>query len=233
MNTETIFTKLGGTFCRPFADFKERLTHIKAYVFDWDGVFNEGVKSETGGSLFSEVDAMGTNMLRFGHWLRLHRLPTVAVITGEENPAAQHLAQREKWDAIYRNSSNKLTAFNHFLKIHSLSESEVAFLFDDVLDLAVAKRCGLRLMVRHAASPLLQNYVMKNEMADYVSSGHTHAVREICELILATTEIYDEAIHLRSSFDVAYQNYLSERQCTEVKSFVLKEGKIIAAEWKD
>ncbi|MBS1486838.1 MAG: phosphatase [Bacteroidetes bacterium] len=225
-NPDTIFMELGGTFCRPFADLKNRLPSIKAYIFDWDGVFNDGVKSSQGGSLFSEVDAMGTNMLRFGHWLSHGQLPRVAIITGEENPAAQHLAQREKFDAIYSKCSNKLIAFDHFLKTYALHEEEVAFVFDDVLDLAVADRCGLRCMVKHHASPMLQQYVMLENQAEYISSGHAHGVREICELILSANKKYDEAVSLRSAFAPAYQNYLQERQRTNVKNFVLKEGKI-------
>jgi len=80
-NTEITFTELGGTFCRPFAEFQERLSKIKAYLFDWDGVFNDGVKTASGGSPFSEVDAMGTNMLRFGHWLKTGALPFDVLIT--------------------------------------------------------------------------------------------------------------------------------------------------------
>ena len=81
-NTEIIFTELGGSFCRPFAEFKERLAKIKAYIFDWDGVFNNGVKTGQSGSPFNEIDAMGTNMLRLGHWLKNNSLPVMAVITG-------------------------------------------------------------------------------------------------------------------------------------------------------
>src|ERR1700741_965630 len=107
-NTEIIFTELGGTFCRPFAEFKDRLATIKAYIFDWDGVFNDGVKTAQGGSPFSAGDAVGTNMLRLGHWLRHKSLPAVAVITGEENPAAQYLSQRDHFHAVYFKSTNKL-----------------------------------------------------------------------------------------------------------------------------
>src|SRR5271170_3910119 len=113
-NTEIIFTELGGTFCRPFAEFKDKLSKIKAYVFDWDGVFNNGVKTAQGGSPFSEVDAMGTNMLRFGHWLKYGELPCVGVITGEDNPTAQYLTEREKFHALYFKSTDKLIAFDHF-----------------------------------------------------------------------------------------------------------------------
>src|SRR4051812_22453306 len=124
-NTEIIFTELGGRFCRPFAEFKDRLSKIKAYVFDWDGVFNDGVKPDSnraaqGGSPFSEIDSMGTNMLRFGHWMATGELPFVAIITGEENPTAQYLAQREHFHAVYFKSANKLIAFEHFLRENHL-----------------------------------------------------------------------------------------------------------------
>ncbi len=221
-NTENIFTELGGTFCRPFAEFKERLSKIKAYVFDWDGVFNDGVKTAQGGSPFSEVDSMGTNMLRFGHWLKYGSLPAVAVITGEENPAAQYLAQRERFHAVYFKSTNKLVAFEHFLKSNSLKSEEVAFVFDDVLDLGVAEKCGLRILVKHQAAPLFQNYSVKNNLTDYITAHDNFAVREVCELLLGTIEKYDAAIQMRSSFNETYQRYLAERQQVETKVYHTK-----------
>ncbi|MBS1682661.1 MAG: phosphatase [Bacteroidetes bacterium] len=224
MDTELIFTELGGRFCRPFAEFKDQLSKIKAYVFDWDGVFNDGVKTDQGGSPFSEVDAMGTNMLRFGHWLKHRSLPTVAVITGEENPSARFLAQREHYHAVYFKSTNKLTAFDHFLKTNNLTAHEVAFVYDDVLDLGVAEKCGLRFLVKHRAAPLFQNYATKNRATDYITSSDNHAVREVCELILGTNGIFNEAIHKRSHFDEAYQKYLNERNQVATKSFLLQDG---------
>ncbi|MGC4020514.1 MAG: phosphatase [Cyclobacteriaceae bacterium] len=204
-NTEIIFTELGGRFCRPFAEFKDQLAKIKAYVFDWDGVFNDGVKTAQGGSPFSEVDAMGTNMLRFGHWLKHGSLPAVAVITGEENPSAQYLAQREHYHSVYFKSNNKLIPFDHFLKANNLKADEVAFVYDDVLDLGVAEKCGLRFLVKHHASPLFQNYSVKNQISDYITSTDEHAVREVCELILGSHGIFDQAIQKRSHFDEVYQ----------------------------
>ncbi len=109
-NIENIFTGLGGIFCRPFAEIESRLSKIKAFIFDWDGVFNDGMKSAVGGSPFSEVDAMGTNMLRFGYFLKNKSMPKVAILTGEENPAAAFLGNRECFHGIYFSSK-------HFLSI--------------------------------------------------------------------------------------------------------------------
>ncbi len=225
-NTEITFTELGGTFCRPFAEFQERLSKIKAYLFDWDGVFNDGVKTASGGSPFSEVDAMGTNMLRFGHWLKTGALPFVGVITGEDNPSAMYLSQRERFHGLYFKSANKLIAFDHFLKLNQLQPNEVAFVYDDVLDLGVAEKCGLRILVKHQASPMFQNYSMKNEIADYITANDNHAVREACELILSALHIYDKTISSRSHFDEIYQRYLSARQQVELKSYIAKGEKI-------
>jgi 3-deoxy-D-manno-octulosonate 8-phosphate phosphatase (KDO 8-P phosphatase) len=226
-NTENIFTGLGGTFCRPFAEFRQRLSQIKAYVFDWDGVFNDGAKTGQGGSSFSEVDAMGTNMLRFGHWLKFGQVPFVGIITGEDNPTALYLAQREKFHALYFKSTNKLMAFNHFLTSNNLQAEQIAFVYDDVLDLGVAERCGLRLLVKHSASPLFQSYTIKNNIAEYITAHDNHGVREVCELILGSLEKYDEAVGYRGDFDVIYQHYLDERQRIGTEVFLTKEGKVV------
>ena len=225
-NTEIIFTQLGGNFSRPFAEFKEKLSKIKAYLFDWDGVFNNGVKTEQGGSPFSEVDAMGTNMLRFGHWLKNGKLPQVGIITGEDNPSASYLAQREHFHSVYLKSKDKLIAFDHFLKSNQLQPHEVAFVFDDVLDLGVAEKCGLRILVRHRAAPMFLNYSIKNEIVDYITANDDHGVRETCELILSTMDVYDQAIHYRSHFHENYKNYLTIRQSVETKSYLAKRDLI-------
>ena len=225
-NTENIFTELGGNFCRPFAEFKEKLSKIKAYLFDWDGVFNDGVKTATGGSPFSEVDAMGTNMLRFGHWLKNDHLPTVGIITGEDNPTALYLAQREHLHSVYFKSKDKFIAFDHFLKSNHLQPHEVAFVFDDVLDLGVAEKCGLRILVKHGAAPMFLNYSIKNEIVDYITANDEHGVRETCELILSTLDVYDQTIRYRSHFHQNYKNYLDARQGVETKSYFTKGDSI-------
>lgn len=199
---------------------------MKAYLFDWDGVFNNGVKTEQGGSPFSEVDAMGTNMLRFGHWLKNEKLPTVGIITGEDNPSALYLAEREHFHSVYFKSKNKLIAFDHFLKANQLQPHEVAFVFDDVLDLGVAEKCGLRILVRHRAAPMFLNYSIKNEIVDYITANDDHGVRETCELILSTMDVYDQAIHYRSHFHENYKNYLTIRQSVETKSYLAKRDLI-------
>mgnify|MGYP000391914701 CR=1 FL=1 len=77
-----LFTDLGGKFITPADELARRLVDIKAVIFDWDGVFNGGVKGEGVSSTFNEADSMGTNMLRYGLWRKTKTPPVTTIISG-------------------------------------------------------------------------------------------------------------------------------------------------------
>ena len=214
---EKLFSSKGGTFrVSPFV-FQQKLSNIKAFIFDWDGVFNTGTKGIGHTSGFSEPDAMGTNLLRFSHWLLTGALPSTTIITGEVNESAVALATREHFTSIYTKSKNKIESFHHFLNDQGLKGEEVAFVFDDVLDLGMAKLCGLKIQIHRHASSMLNEFIQRENLADYVTSceGGSHAIREICELIIALRENYNETVINRMKFSTEYQTYLALRQQVE------------------
>ena len=86
-----------GNFITPAFRMSERLPDVVALIFDWDGVFNDGQKSEGNSSSFSEVDSMGINMLRFSFFLKYGIVPACFIITGESNPLAIRFAKRERF----------------------------------------------------------------------------------------------------------------------------------------
>jgi 3-deoxy-D-manno-octulosonate 8-phosphate phosphatase (KDO 8-P phosphatase) len=202
-----------GKFLTDVSAFAEKFTAIRAFVFDWDGVFNNGIKDDNGSSAFSEIDAMGTNLLRFNHYLLTGKTPLVTIISGEKNKAAFSLANREHFDAVYYKAVHKIKALDHFCAKHSLQHKEVAFFFDDVLDFSVAKVCGLRIMVSRKSNPLLMEFVQNNSLADYMTAadGGTHAVREAVELLMGFSGKYDDTISQRMYFTETYQGYLQLR----------------------
>lgn len=83
-NIGQLYTSLGAEFVISQEQLHAKLKGIKAFVFDWDGVFNNGDKPARGSSHFSEVDSMGTNLLRFSHYLHHGELPLTAIISGEK-----------------------------------------------------------------------------------------------------------------------------------------------------
>ncbi len=224
MQIQKLFENIGGQFVTPVDIIQQKLKNIKAYIFDWDGVFNDGSKGESKSSNYSEVDSMGTNILRLGYWLESRgELPVVSIITGETNEVATYLAERESFNHIYFSFKNKAVALEHLLKTFGLSANQVAFFFDDILDLSLAQTCGLRFMISRLGSPLLSKYAVDNNMVDYITgqAGGKFAVREVCELILGLTGNYDKAVSVRTDFGNDYKNYLKQRNQFKTKRFVM------------
>ena len=205
--------KFKGSFQVAPQVLQEKLSKIKAFVFDWDGVFNNGMKDEHGSSPFSEVDSMGVNMLRFNHYLHTEHTPVTAIISGERNRASFTFSVREHFNSVYYKVADKKHALEHVCRTHNLQPFEIAFFFDDVLDLGFAEQCGLRIMVGRPSNPFLIEYAQEKGLADYITAadGGHHAVREATELLMGIRGLYDETIQHRSNFTGKYKDYLQIR----------------------
>ncbi len=208
------FTTNGLRTTAPEPELLRRLARIKAVLFDWDGVFNDGFKDTDDGSPFSEVGSMGVNMLRFALWLRNGSLPKAAVITGQHNPSAERFAQRERLHGVYMGFTNKPDAFDTFLKLHGLQADEVAFFFDDILDLPVAARCGFRVMIGSAVTAWFAEQVISRGEADLitVNGGGANGLREGTDAVIALLGNGKDVIEHRAAFSDAYRDYLAQRQ---------------------
>jgi 3-deoxy-D-manno-octulosonate 8-phosphate phosphatase (KDO 8-P phosphatase) len=233
-NIEKIFTEIGGQFQTAPAEISKKLKSVRAFIFDWDGVFNNGEKVEGGSSVFSEVDSMGTNLLRFSHWLQYKQLPFTAVISGERNAAAFWFSNREHFSTNYYKVANKIEALDHFCKLHSLKHEEIAYVWDDVLDLSIAQVAGVSIAVGRKAAALFMKHVKENKLADYITGSHSgnFAVREACELIMGLRGVYDETISKRSAYGHIYREYADARNKVVTEFFTKGEKHIIAQDPK-
>ena len=230
MQTDTAIAQFfKGTFVNSSSVIEQKLRSIKAFIFDWDGVFNNGQKNIDGHSNFSETDSMGINLMRFNHYLVNKQLPIAAIITGENNELAFSFAKRENFNSIYYKVKHKETALLHVCRQYNVEPFEVLFVFDDVPDLSVAKSAGLRFMVQHTGNPLLVEYVKENGLADYITAndGNCNALREISELVMLLTKNFTKAIEHRMNYSEGYQAYISLRNATGTISFTADGNEII------
>lgn len=223
-----LFENMGGVFVKTTPEIIQCLGSVKAFVFDWDGVFNNAVKNENKSSNFNEVDSMGTNMLRFSHYLKNGDLPKTAIISGERNEFAFYFSEREHFDACYYKVPDKIVALTHFCQQHQLNFHEVCYVFDDVLDLSVAAVAGLRILINRKANPLFKNYIVKNNLADYITAHESgnFAVRETCELLIGLNGNYDLCMDERKDFTEVYQTYLGKRQAQNAHYFTIDNGAV-------
>lgn len=210
-----------GSFITAPDEMQQKLLQVKAYIFDWDGVFNNGKKEDNGSSSFNEIDAMGTNLLRFHYYLRTGTIPQFIIISGENNHAARTLALREHYQAVYTGVKFKNQALEHLCKEANIAPDEVAFVFDDVLDFSVAATAGVRMMVGREANPLLTSFAVQENLVDYIThhDGDNHAVREAIELMMGLSGNYERTISERMHFTETYQQYLQLRNLPEPKFY--------------
>lgn len=208
-----LFEQLGGEFLISPGELRDKLSGTKAFIFDWDGVFNNGIKTGDAGSPFSEVDSMGLNMLRFGYYLKFGFIPEIYIVTGEDNPSALNLSRREHFKAVYLKAKTKTAALAHIQATADLESSAIAFMFDDILDLGLAGVVASGFFVKRTANPLLNEYVRRNNLASYITAnvGGHNPVREVCELCLAVLDNFDEVVALRIANAPEYQEYLRLR----------------------
>ncbi|MBP7497720.1 MAG: hypothetical protein KA792_08670 [Bacteroidales bacterium] len=226
---ETLFTAIGGTFITPYLNLKEKAQNLRAIIFDWDGVFNSGVKGEGVNSPYYEADSMGINLLRFGYWLTNREIPLTSIISGENNISAYNLATREHFKSVYFSIKNKATALEHLRTLYGINSEQVAYIFDDVLDLQIASQCGLRFLIKREASAIFNDYVKHNNYCDYItaSQGGNFAIREICELLISLNYNFNDIIEERINSTFNYEEYLKERNSLDTNFYTLEEGSII------
>ncbi len=225
---EAYFVDIGGQFISSSFTMREKLPSIKALVFDWDGVFNDGSKGANANSNFSDVDAMGVSLMRYGIYRSTGAHLKVAIICGDQNPSALAWAKRDHINAVYENCKNKEMAFLHFCDNANLSPGEVAYFYDDVLDLPIAAKAGLRFAVGRLANPLFLKYVEHHHLADYISAaqGNEHAVREFSELFTALLNQQFEAVASRAAFDETYQRFAQQCSTTSLEQWAEKNGSL-------
>jgi 3-deoxy-D-manno-octulosonate 8-phosphate phosphatase (KDO 8-P phosphatase) len=213
------FNQVGGNFLVPEVEIARDLSKIQAFIFDWDGVFNNGAKGAEIGSLFSEADAMGANMLRFNHWRISKILPLFFIITGENNRTAIEFAQREHFNGVYVSYLHKRKALEHIVENYGVSLDTMVFVFDDILDVEAARSCKLALCVKRNASPLFRDYLIERSICQYITGheGGNNAVREISELLVGLSGQYGETISKRIEFGDEYLQYLAMRKKVATK----------------
>lgn len=203
--------------------FTKKLQKVRALIFDWDGIFNNGTKGQIP-STFSEIDSMGINMLRFGYYLLHKKNPVSAIVTGERNETAIHWAQREHFHSVYLKVRNKVDILDRLEKENNISRDEILFVFDDIHDLSLAKECSVKFLVRNKGARFFSRYCRKMNYCDYVTKnpGGDHALREISETVLNMLDLFEKTIEYRVEFKGIYSDYWQIRNQVETKIEELK-----------
>lgn len=159
-------------------DFPAHLAaDIKLVLFDVDGVLTEGfvTYSSSGEELksFHIHDGLGLK------WLRDCGIQ-IGIITGRVSPMVERRAKELQFDHVVQGREDKVVAARALAEQLHLHASQIAYMGDDMPDLAAIIWAGLGLAPANAQA-------MVRSRADYTTEarGGQGAVREVCERILA------------------------------------------------
>ena len=202
---------------------RDKLQHIKAILFDWDGIFNSGEKGHIPSS-FNEIDSMGINMLRFGYYLLHGENPITGIVTGEKNETAIKWSEREHLHAVYLKVKHKVDILEPFQSEYGIQPKEIMFVFDDIHDLSLAKEIGCGFLVRNEGARMFSRYCIEHKLCDYVTknTGGSHALREISEVILGLLGLFTKTVENRMEFSEIYKDYLHMRNLAKTNIQELK-----------
>ena len=121
---------------------------IKLFISDIDGVWTDGsIYIGTDGmefKRFTVLDGVGIAVARAAEI-------KVALISARFSPATEHRAKELRIEDIYNGGLNKIPAFEDLKNKYSLSNNEIAYIGDDLIDIPVMEKVGLPITVPNAS----------------------------------------------------------------------------------
>lgn len=154
------------------------LKKIKLVVFDIDGVMTDGsmfyVEGTGWGAHYNVIDGFGIKLLQRAGF-------EIGVISGGSFLSHKKRAESLQIKHAYFGDENKLHAFAKILADVGVTRDECAYMGDELFDIPVLQQVGFAATPPHAPATVKSS-------AHYVTKkpGGFGAVREVCELLLAT-----------------------------------------------
>ena len=160
--------------------------NIKLIISDIDGVWTDGSIYRGTDNIelkkFSVFDGVGVAYARSADI-------KIAIISARYSPATEHRAKELNIEDVYNGGLNKLHAYNDLKEKYKLSDDQIAYLGDDMVDIPVMELVALPIAVANATPDIM-------ELAKHVTKvkGGDGAFREAVEWIIhkqgRTEEVY-------------------------------------------
>ncbi|MBO6228439.1 MAG: HAD hydrolase family protein [Shewanella sp.] len=166
-------------------DLVQRARSVRLLVLDVDGVLTDGklyfLADGSEAKAFSTLDGQGIKML-------MNSGVNVAIITGRTSTIVERRAANLGIMHLIQGREDKRTALDELLSSLQLSYDQVAYLGDDLPDLAAIRCVVLGVAVANA-----NTFVRQHALAVTSLRGGEGAARELCEFIMAAQDTLNAA----------------------------------------
>ncbi len=162
----------------------ERIRNIRLLLLDVDGVMTDGrIIFDSNGvesKFFNVKDGHGIKMVQRAGI-------EVGIISGRGSVVVSNRAAELGISLVYQKSLDKLTPYKEILERTELTDEQVAFMGDDVIDIPVLRRVGFAAAPADAVDDVFPfvHFTSRNR-------GGWGAVREVCDLLLREQGKWDE-----------------------------------------
>ncbi|MDI6801143.1 MAG: 3-deoxy-manno-octulosonate-8-phosphatase KdsC [Thermodesulfovibrionales bacterium] len=158
--------------------------NIKLLVLDVDGVLTDGSII-----LDNEGNEVKAFHVRDGHGIKMLAKAgiEVAIITGRHSKVVERRAHELGITEVYQRCHIKSVAYEHLMEKLGISDREVAYIGDDIVDIPIFKRVGLSAAVADATEETKAEAMLVTK-----NRGGRGAAREVCELILKSNGKWKE-----------------------------------------
>lgn len=169
-------------------DQVKKASNIKAIFFDVDGVLSDGkiIYDENGREIknFNVKDGQIISHLRKAGIL-------TGAISGRESGATSKRCAELKLDFCHQGIMDKVSTFEKLVKHYKLKMKEVAFIGDDINDLAVLGMAGFSV----CPSDTFDYIKERVHLVASVKGGHG-VLREVADLVLAARGEFEKIVRV-------------------------------------
>lgn len=164
----------------------EVLKNIRLLLVDVDGVMTDGRIIYDGNGLetkfFNVKDGHGIKMLQ-RHGVE------IGIITGRTSVVVDIRARELGINIVYQGALRKLESYDDVKRKTGLSDSQIAYIGDDIIDVPVMRRVAFSAAPSDALPEV-------RELANYVTAcaGGRGAVREVCDMIIKGRGEWEEVV---------------------------------------
>jgi len=167
-------------------DIIDRARKIKLLILDCDGVLTDGRIIMLPGS-----DETKTFDVKDGHGIVMAQRAglRIAIISGRKSSVVRARATELGVTHLYEMAWVKTEPYEKVLAEEGLTDEEVCYVGDDVVDIPLLRRAGLGVAVADAVEETKKHSHIVTERG-----GGRGAVREVIEFILKAQDKWDEAM---------------------------------------
>lgn len=154
-------------------NFKQALNNITTFIFDVDGVLTDGKVIVTEhGEILRNLNSKDGYAIQ----LAIKKGYRIVIISGGNNEPVKQVLLRAGIQDIFIKQHDKLQCYKDYINTHSLNDTEIMFMGDDLPDWEVMKRVGVAACPNDAATEI-------KEICLYISDrkGGEGCVRDIIE----------------------------------------------------